>query len=279
MEASCLPNTRDAYNTRYISHQDLPKDPQLFEQLLAATIEAFRLEKVKGVCLEVTLEDYLLLGVAKKLGFSLHHTDRDVITLQKWLPETKNRLPAYSTHYIGVGGLVIDFEAKKVLVIKEKQGNNTLSWKIPGGLVDSGEYLSEAVEREVREETGVEARFKGILTLREKRVYNFGRNDIYFVCLLEPVSRDIKMCEVEVAHCKWIDVEEWSAQKFEVQIQQIVCEMARELLETYEKSHDSYLENALVSKEVRVNLPNVKTVHTMYVRPKYSQHEAEPKTP
>ena len=279
MEASCLPNTRDAYNTRYISHQDLPKDPQLFEQLLAATIEAFRLEKVKGVCLEVTLEDYLLLGVAKKLGFSLHHTDKDVITLQKWLPETKNRLPAYSTHYIGVGGLVIDFEAKKVLVIKEKQGNNTLSWKIPGGLVDSGEYLSEAVEREVREETGVEARFKGILTLREKRVYNFGRNDIYFVCLLEPVSRDIKMCEVEVAHCKWIDVEEWSAQKFEVQIQQIVCEMARELLETYEKSHDSYLENALVSKEVRVNLPNVKTVHTMYVRPKYSQHEAEPKTP
>jgi ADP-ribose pyrophosphatase YjhB (NUDIX family) len=275
MEATCLPNTRDVYNTRYISHQDLPKDPQLFEQLLAATIEAFRQEKVKGVCLEVSLDDYLLLGVTKKFGFSLHHTDKDVITLQKWLPETKNRLPAYSTHYIGVGGLVIDFEAKKVLVIKEKQGNNTLSWKIPGGLVDSGEYLSEAVEREVREETGIEAQFKGILTLREKRVYNFGRNDIYFVCLLEPVSRDIKMCEVEVAHCKWIDINEWSAQKFEVQIQQIVCEMARELLETYEKSRASYLENALVSKEVRVNLPNVKTVHTMYVRPKYSQHEAE----
>ena len=275
MEAVCLPNTRDVYNTRYISHQDLPKDPQQFEKLLAETVEVLRQEKVKGVCLEVHFDDYLLLGVAKKLGFTLHHTDKDVIMLQKWLPETKNRLPAYSTHYIGVGGLVIDFETRKVLVIKEKQGNNTLSWKIPGGLVDSGEYLSEAVEREVREETGVEAKFKGILTLREKRVYNFGRNDIYFVCLLEPTSKDINMCEVEVAHCKWIDIDEWSAQKFEVQIQQIVCEMAKELLETYEKSRESYLENALISKEVRVNLPNVKTVHTMYVRPKYSHHEAE----
>jgi 8-oxo-dGTP pyrophosphatase MutT (NUDIX family) len=275
MEPVCLPNTRDAYNTRYISHHDLPKDPQQFETLLKATVEVFQQEKVKGVCLDIHFDDFMLLGVAKNHGFTLHHTDKEVITLQRWLPETKNRLPAYSTHYIGVGGLVIDFEARKVLVIKEKQGNNTLSWKIPGGLVDSGEYLSEAVEREVREETGIEAKFKGILTLREKRVYNFGRNDIYFVCLLEPISKDINMCEVEVAHCKWIDIEEWSSQKFEVQIQQIICEMARELLETYEKSRDSYLENVLISKEVKVNLPNVKTVHTMYVRPKYSYHEAE----
>ena len=275
MEAACLTNTKDVYNTRYISHQDLPKDHEEFEKLLSSTIEVFQQEKVKGVCLEIHFEDYLLLGVAKKFGFTLHHTDGDVITLQKWIPETKSKLPVYSTHYIGVGGLVIDFETKKVLVIKEKQGNNTQSWKIPGGLVDSGEYLSEAVEREVREETGVHAKFKGILTLREKRVYNFGRNDIYFVCLLEPVIKDITMCEVEIAHCKWIDIEEWSAQKFEVQIQQIVCEMAKELLETYEKSKESYLENALVSKEVKVNLPNVKTVHTMYVRPKYSHHESD----
>lgn len=78
----------------------------------------------------------------------------------KFLPKNrKNRLPGYSTHYVGVGGLVLDFEAGKLLVIKEKNGHDVNGWKVPGGLVDSGEYLADAVEREVIEETGKFSKF------------------------------------------------------------------------------------------------------------------------
>lgn len=33
------------------------------------------------------------------------------------------------------------------------------AWKIPGGLVDDNEFISEAAEREVWEETGIKAKF------------------------------------------------------------------------------------------------------------------------
>ena len=265
----CLKNISDSYNTRYINDKDLPQDATTFSTQLKSTIEVFQSEKVKGVYLEISFEKSELLSVAREQGFELHHTQDNYITLQKWLPNSKCRLPAYSTHYIGVGGLVIDFEQRKVLLIQEKQGNNTASWKVPGGLVDTGEYLSEAVEREVREETGVEAEFRGVINLREKKGYNFGRNDIYFLCLLVPKTTSINMCEVEIEKCVWMDIDEWKAQKFEVQAVKITCETAYDLIEEYRKGKEAYLDHVLVDKEVVLNLPKVKMINTIYVRNKY----------
>jgi ADP-ribose pyrophosphatase YjhB (NUDIX family) len=39
-------------------------------------------------------------------------------------------------------------------------------WKVPGGLVEKNERLCDAVEREVFEETGVRAKFSGVVCMR-----------------------------------------------------------------------------------------------------------------
>lgn len=264
-EVSVLKNTTDPYNTRYIKSVDLPTTTHEFEKVLKSTLAQFREEKVKGVYLEVKIDQFEFIGVAKQHGFSFHHTNEDSLMLQGWIPNSKNRLPHYATHYVGVGGLVIDFDTGKVLLIKEKQGHDTFSWKIPGGLVDVGEYVSEAAIREVKEETGIDACFRGVISLREKKEYYFGRNDIYFVVLLEAKSKEINACEIEVANCQWMDVEEWALQTFLIETQKLICDMSRQLVKDRKEENAVSHAALLLGRHVEIDLPTLKATHFMYV--------------
>ena len=58
---------------------------------------------------------------------------------------------------VAAGALVRDGEGRILLVKHPRRG-----WEFPGGQVENGESLMEGVLREVREETGIEARITGI---------------------------------------------------------------------------------------------------------------------
>lgn len=269
-------NQRDTYNTRYIGTNDLPVDHQEFRRRLEITLSHFKQEKVKGVYLELTIDQFALLGIAKEFGFTLHHAEGNLMTLQKWVPDTPSKLPPYSSHYVGVGGLVIDWKTCKVLVIQERSGNDVFTWKIPGGLVDTGEYASEAAIREVREETGILTNFKGVVAIREKRKYNFGRNDIYFVCLLEPSTTEINIDEVEIAECKWVDVDEWAKHEFKIGTQQLICRIAQEIIHKYKENQaeGNHLSNVWLPTEVEIDLRTPKGKHLAYVPEYYAKNSS-----
>lgn len=93
----------------------------------------------------------------------------------------------------------------------KKYSNEWLGrWKCPGGQVDTGETLGEAVVREIFEETGIKSEFEGILSFSEFSRTKFGKNDLYFLCLVRPTSFEINACENEIADCQWMDVEEYT---------------------------------------------------------------------
>lgn len=93
-----------------------------------------------------------------------------------------------SRHYpshplVGVGAIVID-GAGEVLIVKRAREPLAGRWSLPGGVVELGETLHDAVVREVREETGLEV-VVGRLADVVERVYRDpeGRVEYHYVLL------------------------------------------------------------------------------------------------
>lgn len=55
-------------------------------------------------------------------------------------------------------GAVVHDDAGRLLLIRRGHAPHAGSWSLPGGRVEAGETLEQAVEREVREETGLRVR-------------------------------------------------------------------------------------------------------------------------
>ena len=66
------------------------------------------------------------------------------------------------TPILAVGGVVVD--GGRVLLVKRANPPSQGQWAIPGGRVELGESLAQAVERELFEETGLRVRCGELLT-------------------------------------------------------------------------------------------------------------------
>lgn len=64
------------------------------------------------------------------------------------------------THFVSVAGLVCNDKDEILLIKSPRRG-----WEFPGGMVESGETLEEALIREIKEEAGVNVRITGFIGL------------------------------------------------------------------------------------------------------------------
>lgn len=115
---------------------------------------------------------------------------------------------------VGVGGLVIDKD--KLLLIKRAYEPSSGLWSIPGGLLEVGEELEEAVAREIEEETGIKVEVKELLG-----VFNFvirdeaGKVKYHYVLidfLAKPVGGKLRPSR-ETLDARWVslkDIEKYS---------------------------------------------------------------------
>ena len=86
----------------------------------------------------------------------------------------------YITPKVDVRGAV--FRDGKVLMVREAVDGR---WTLPGGWADVGDAPSEAVEREIREESGYEAKAVKLLALEDRKLrHPPSLNEVYKVAFL-----------------------------------------------------------------------------------------------
>ena len=205
--AAGLEYRRDMYGSVYL-HSVPPTEAAW--AALDRSLEEFESTGAKAVWLKVAPQHSAQVPGLLERGFYFHHAQLDYLMLAKWLLRGRpDNLPKYNTHLCGAGGMVIDEQARKILLVHEKSPIGKKIWKLPGGQVDGQEYVHEAVVREVKEETGVDAEFVSVLACRELKGFRFGATDLYFVCLLRATSTQLRPQLEEVEDVRWWDIEEY----------------------------------------------------------------------
>ncbi|MCK4849534.1 MAG: NUDIX domain-containing protein, partial [Candidatus Heimdallarchaeota archaeon] len=116
----------------------------------------------------------------------------------------------FACHFLGVGGVVI--HEQKVLLVKLTYGPAKGKWLIPGGLVDCGETLQDAVKREIFEETGVQVQPRGIIGVRSMVRTKDHLTDLYSILICEVVDSPeiLVKDELEVSEVRWMPLDELS---------------------------------------------------------------------
>ena len=213
-----------------------------FTHHLQASLAIWKTEQRKGIWIHLSPSHADKIPICIQYGFQFHMVIQEQLVLSQWLvPNTVSRLPPGPTHQVGVGCLILHpSDSSKMLVVQEKSGPAAANqlWKMPTGLTDPGEDVDKAAVRELKEETGLTAIFKGILLIRQAHphqqsqtknssesstnVIRRANSDLFFVCLMDLVVSDtdddddaitFQACPEEIAAIQWMSVKEYCQQE------------------------------------------------------------------
>ncbi len=113
------------------------------------------------------------------------------------------------TSVLGAGGVLIHRD--QVLLVRVNYGKAKGQWILPGGRVEGGERLEEAVLRELHEETGIPLEtvaVDGMIAARH-RVLPGQRADVYFLFRLKfsdpsaPIPANLRWPEQEIIEARF----------------------------------------------------------------------------
>jgi len=91
---------------------------------------------------------------------------------------------------IAVGGVVI--HGGRVLLIRRGQPPLEGRWSIPGGILEIGETIASAIERELKEETSVSVRVMGLLEIYEKVLRDSDNRAQYHFVILDYICEFVE---------------------------------------------------------------------------------------
>jgi len=240
--AHCLPAEEDNFGGVVVDVLSLsPTDVPAFVDSLHLSLELWRSRKKKGVWLKLPTEYSLFVHPAIQEGFKYHHAESEYEMLIHWLSDEPCTLPGNASHHVGVGAFVLN-DQQEILAVQEKYGPFHDKWTMPTGRIRQGEDIFAGVIRELREETGIDSEFVEVIGFRQSHTAPFGKSDVFFLCVLRPLSCTIKVQESELTDVKWLPLAEFQAQKY-LSERKMLKRMLDVCIETTKSSKGFRMEN------------------------------------
>ena len=110
---------------------------------------------------------------------------------------------------IGVRGICYNPHTNGILLVKH---NYTEEWALPGGGIEVGESMTNALQRELKEEAGLTWKFFQVLDVYHNN--SVSRRDHVIICLLENWREDPahKLPNLEIATKVWFSLDKLPAE-------------------------------------------------------------------
>jgi nucleoside triphosphatase len=108
-----------------------------------------------------------------------------------------------------VASAIIENDKGQILLAQAPNWNN--KWTMPGGHIDPGETISQAVIREVKEEVGLNVKFIDVIVWGElinSKDFHRQAHFIYFDGYCKVTDEEVDLDNVEIKEYKWLSPEE-----------------------------------------------------------------------
>ncbi|MEL0623618.1 NUDIX domain-containing protein [Marinomonas arenicola] len=204
-----LSHQMDTFGGIIIDAKALPNDQNAFEQGLVSLLEKAKEGSFRLIWVTLDRVQSAFVPFLAQHDFVFHNCSEESLTMICRIDEA-SYAPFSPTHTLGTGAIVIN--AKDELLVMRDNWSNYRGYKLPGGYIEQGENIEEAVVREVLEETGVSTEFDAVLGLRTRHPVQFDKSNLYIVCRLTALDERIVITDTEeVAEACWMPVNDYLA--------------------------------------------------------------------
>jgi len=113
---------------------------------------------------------------------------------------------------VAVGGVVK--KGNSIVLVKRTHEPGKGFWSIPGGLVELGEPVKDAVKREVREETGLEVKIDKLIDVIDNIVYDRSRRLKFHYVLVDFLVHPVGGKLQDASKARWVKAGELPQYRF-----------------------------------------------------------------